>query len=81
MMIRKMFRKLLVPAGLLAATLMTSCGTSSSGSKHQTMNGVSESGYPAGKPRDAESPALSSSSEQANSKPGPKVPVEAPARP
>jgi hypothetical protein len=40
---------------------------------HQTMTGVSESGYPGGKPRDAESPALASSSEQEYSKPGPKV--------
>ena len=55
------------------------CGTSTTGpgggSKAQTMSGVSPSGYPGGQPKDAESPALASSSEQANSVPGPKVPV------
>ena len=40
------------------------------------MTGVSESGYPGGAPKDAESPALASSSEQANSHAGaPKVPI------
>jgi hypothetical protein len=42
------------------------------------MSGVAPSGYPGGQPKDAESPALASSSEQAHSTPGPKVPVEAP---
>ena len=55
------------------------CGTSTTGpdggSKAQTMSGVSPSGYPGGQPKDAESPALGSSSEQAHSVPGPKVPV------
>ena len=44
-----------------------SCGTSSpgpAGSKHQTATGVSETGYPGGQPKDAQSPALSSSTEQ-----------------
>jgi hypothetical protein len=67
---------------LLAAGISMGCGTSTTGpnggSKAQTMTGVSESGYPGGKPKDAESPALASSSEQANSHPGPKVPVSDP---
>ena len=64
--------------GLLAAGLLSGCGTSSSGptgSKHQTMTGVSETGYPGGAPKDAGSPALASSSEQDHSDAGkPKVP-------
>ena len=79
-----MFRKLLAitacAVGLITAALLTGCGESSggmTGSKHQTMTGVSESGYPGGSPKDAESPALASSSEQANSDPGkPKIPAE-----
>ena len=35
---------------------------------HQAMTGVSPSGYPAGQPLDAESPALASSSEQKHSR-------------
>ncbi len=69
----------------MAAGYLTGCGTSTSGpdgSMHQTKTGISPSGYPAGQPKDAESPALASSSEQAYSKPGPKVPVESdPAKP
>jgi hypothetical protein len=64
--------------GILAAGLLTGCGISSTGltgSKHQTMTGVSETGYPGGKAKDAESPALASSSEQLHSDAGkPKVP-------
>ena len=64
--------------GMLAAGLLTGCSTSSSGltgSKHQTRTGVSETGYPGGQAKDAESPALASSSEQLNSDAGkPKVP-------
>jgi hypothetical protein len=78
-----MFRKTVATTafavGMIAAGLLTGCGTSSpglTGSKHQTMTGVSESGYPGGQPKDAESPALSSTSEQEHSNPGPKVPVE-----
>lgn len=78
-----MFRKTVAAAafaaGIIVAGLLTGCGTSSpglTGSKHQTMTGVSESGYPGGQPKDAESPALSSTSEQEHSNPGPKVPVE-----
>jgi hypothetical protein len=56
-------------AALLAAGLLTGCGTSTgdedgTGSKHQALHGVSAYGYPAGQPKDAESPALSSSTEQ-----------------
>ena len=60
--------------------MLAGCGTSTTGpdggSKAQTMSGVSPSGYPGGHPKDAESPALGSSSEQAHSQPGPKVPVD-----
>lgn len=38
------------------------------------MTGVSESGYPGSQSKDAESPALASSTEQAHSNPIPKVP-------
>ena len=38
------------------------------------------SGYPGGQPKDAESPALASSREQAKSTPGPKVPLEEPVK-
>jgi hypothetical protein len=67
--------------GLLAAALLTGCGTSSAGmtgSKHQTQTGLSESGYPPGaQPKDVTSPALGSSSEEANSDAGkPKVPKD-----
>ena len=69
-----MFRALFVSAVLMAATFSTSCGTSSAASKEQTRTGVTETGYPGGQPKDAESPALASSSEQAHSNPIPKVP-------
>lgn len=68
-------------ATILAAGILAGCGTSTTGpnggSKEQTMTGVSSTGYPGGQPKDAESPALASSSEQKYSTPGPKVPVEA----
>jgi hypothetical protein len=83
-MIGKMFPKMIALAAVVAAGLLAGCGTSTTGpdgSKHETMTGVSPSGYPAGQPKDAESPALASSSEQENSTPGPKVPVEEPAKP
>ena len=63
----KMLRNTLAATALMAAGLLIGCGTSSGGpdgSKHQAMTGVSTSGYPAGEPKDAESPALASSSEQ-----------------
>jgi hypothetical protein len=62
-----MLRKLGVTGVLLLAGLTISCGTASrgpDGSLHQSQTGVSETGYPGGKPVDAESPALASSSEQ-----------------
>jgi hypothetical protein len=52
---------------LLTAGFLMGCGMSSpgpDGSRHQTETGVSETGYPGGQPVDAESPALSTSTEQ-----------------
>jgi hypothetical protein len=76
-----MFLRTAVFATILAAGILAGCGTSTTGpnggSKAQTMSGVSPSGYPGGQPKDAESPALGSSSEQVHSQPGPKVPVDA----
>jgi len=74
-----MYYKRIAFTALAAAVLLAGCGTSSpgpEGSFAQTKSGKSVSGYPAGQPKDAESPALSSSTEQANSNPGPKVPEE-----
>lgn len=67
-MIRKiMFRNIIGIGTLLTAGLLIGCGTSSTGpeggSKHQAETGVSVSGYPAGEPKDAGSPALASSTE------------------
>jgi hypothetical protein len=50
-------------AVLLAAGLLTGCGTASDDSKHQIETGVSVSGYPQGQPKDSGSPALASSTE------------------
>jgi hypothetical protein len=61
-----MVRNITWAIALLTMGLLAGCGVSSDGpdgSKHQTMNGVSPSGYPAGQPKDAGSPALASSSE------------------
>lgn len=69
-----MFRATLTTVALLTAGLLTSCGTSSPDSREQTRTGVTPSGYPGGQPKDAQSPALSSSTEQAHSNPIPKVP-------
>jgi len=83
-MMDRMFRKMIALTAVVAAGILIGCGTSTrgpNGSKAQTMSGVSESGYPAGHPKDAESPSLSSSTEQEHSNPGPKVPVEAPEKP
>jgi hypothetical protein len=67
-MIENMLQKLGVVALLLTAGFLIGCGTSTTdpggGSKEQTRTGVSETGYPGGQPRDAESPALGSSTEQ-----------------
>ena len=79
--INKMFANRTAFTVIVAAAFMTGCGTSTrgpNGSKAQTTTGVSVSGYPGGQPRDAESPALASSSEQEHSNPGPKVPLEEP---
>ena len=69
-----MFRPTLAIAALAAATLLTSCGTSSADSREQTRTGVTPGGYPGGKAKDAQSPALASSTETAHSNPIPKVP-------
>ena len=64
---RIMLRNIIGIAALLTAGLLIGCGTSSTGpfggSKHQAETGVSASGYPAGEPKDAGSPALASSTE------------------
>jgi len=62
-----MFRKTIGIAALLTAGFLIGCGTSSTGpeggSQRQAETGVSSSGYPAGEPKDAGSPALASSTE------------------
>jgi hypothetical protein len=62
-----MFRTAIGIAALLTAAFCVGCGVASTGpeggSKHQALNGISASGYPGGQPKDAGSPALSSSSE------------------
>jgi hypothetical protein len=59
--------KLTAAAALVAAGLLAGCGTSTTGpnggSKANLMTGVSSSGYPAGQPVYAGSPALASSTE------------------
>jgi hypothetical protein len=54
-------------AAVLTAVCLVGCGVSSTepggGSKGQALTGVSSSGYPAGEPKDAGSPALASSTE------------------
>jgi hypothetical protein len=85
-MMVKMFRNLIAATALIAAGLLIGCGTSTTGpdggSKFQTQNGVSgSSDYPAGKPADAGSPALASSSESQYSRDQQEKPTEsAPAR-
>jgi len=65
-MIEKMLITIRV-AALLTAVFLIGCGVSSTepggGSKGQASTGVSSSGYPAGEPKDAGSPALASSTE------------------
>jgi hypothetical protein len=66
-MIENMLQKMGFAALLIWAGLSMGCGMSSpgpEGSRHQTQTGVSETGYPGGQPVDAESPALSTSTEQ-----------------
>jgi hypothetical protein len=62
-----MLRKIISAAVLMAAVLLIGCGTSTTGpdggSWQQSRTGVSSSGYPAGEPKDAGSPALASSTE------------------
>ena len=74
----KYLPKAVMAGGIVATVLLTGCGTSTSGatgSKHVTMTGVSETGYPGGKAKDPQSPALASSTEQQYSDAGkPKVP-------
>ena len=59
--------KLIGVAALVTAGLCVGCGVASTepggGSKAQSSTGVSSSGYPGGETKDAESPALASSSE------------------
>jgi hypothetical protein len=78
-MIENMLQKLRIVTLLLTAGFLMSCGTSTTGpdgSKHETQTGVSETGYPGGQPKDAESPALSSSTEQQYSRAeAPEVPA------
>lgn len=66
-MIEGMFRTIIGIAALLTAGFLTGCQTSTTspvgGSKGQTTTGISSSGYPAGEPKDAGSPALASSTE------------------
>jgi hypothetical protein len=63
----EMLRKIISAAALMAAVLLIGCGTSTTspdgGSWQQSRTGVSSSGYPAGEPKDAGSPALASSTE------------------
>ncbi len=66
-MIENMLQKLGVGVLLLSGVFLTGCGMSSpgpDGSRHQTETGTAGTGYPGGQPVDAESPALSSSTEQ-----------------
>lgn len=64
----EMARKTIAAAALVAAGLLVGCGTSTrspgGGSWAQAETGVSVSGYPAGQPKDPDSPALASSTEQ-----------------
>jgi hypothetical protein len=71
-MIVHMLQKMLFVLVLLTAAFSMGCGISTlgpDGSRHQTKTGVSETGYPGGQPVDAESPALSSSTETQYAKP------------
>jgi hypothetical protein len=67
-MLRKMgFVLVLLTAGLSMGCSISTLGPN--GSRHQTATGVSETGYPGGKPVDPESPAMSSSTEQKYARP------------
>ena len=69
---------------LVTAGLLTGCGTTTTGplggSKANLMTGVSQSGYPAGQPAYAGSPALASSSESQYSRVEKEAAKEAPAK-
>lgn len=73
-----MLRKLTAASAVIAAGVLAGCGTSTTGpdggSKLQTMTGVSSSGYPKGEPKDADSPALGSSTEQKYAREGNRMP-------
>jgi hypothetical protein len=75
--------KLSAATSLLAIGLLTGCGTSTTGpeggSKANLMTGVSQSGYPAGQPAYAGSPALASSTESQYSRVEKQAEKEAPA--
>jgi hypothetical protein len=80
-MMVKMFQNLIAATALIAAGLLIGCGTSTTGpdggSRYQTQHGVSgSSDYPAGKPVDANSPALASSSESQYSRDQQEKPAE-----
>ncbi len=68
-MMAEMNRILLLTA-LAASLFLAACGMSTRGldGMSQTMSGVNPNGYPGGKPVDAHSPALASSSEQLHSR-------------
>jgi len=69
-MMAEMNRILLLTA-LATSLFLAACGMSTrgpDGSLSQTMSGVNPNGYPGGKPVDAHSPALASSSEQLHSR-------------
>lgn len=65
---------LLVASTVLAVLTLTGCGTSTEGSRYQDQHGVAQdSRFPAGQPKDPESPALASSSEPKVREGAPKV--------
>jgi hypothetical protein len=51
-------RNLTVLLGVSLLSVCAGCGWSTQQSKHNSMTGVSESGYPKGQPADAGSPAM-----------------------
>jgi hypothetical protein len=59
----KISSKIAGAAVLITVCFLTGCGTASEDSLRQSSTGVSTSGYPAGQPKDAGSPALASSTE------------------
>jgi hypothetical protein len=54
-------RNLTILTGLGLLSFCGGCGWGTPESKHNSMTGVSESGYPKGEPADAGSPAIGSS--------------------